>query len=218
MKIVVFSMLILFLSACSIKTPPNQWQYQSNSAYKNFERYYLENRIDMATVEFDRARSYATQSANLDTLARLELSRCALKSALLEPFSCQEYADLIPVTHDPELQAYYSLLSGTMTNESLSSLPQQYQQLASMQMQNNHESINKEINKITPLTSRMIAAALVVKSLDEATIEAIIADASYVGYKQAVVAWMNLLLERTNDEQKRKILREKLNVLAKTSQ
>lgn len=217
MKIVFFISLVLFLSACSSKSPSNRWQYQSNSAYKNFERYYLENRTDMATVEFDRARSYATQSADLDTLARIELSRCALKSALLEPFSCQEYVDLIPVTHDLELQAYYSLLSGTITNESLSSLPQQYQHLASMRMQNNHELINKEINKITPLTSRMVAAALVVKSLDEATIEAIIADASYAGYKQAVMVWMNLLLQQTNDDAKRKVLREKLKVMTKIS-
>ncbi len=212
------SLLFLFtlvFTACSTKAPPNRWQYQSNSAYKNFEQYYLENHTDMAASEFNRARSYATQSADLSTLARIELSRCALKFALLEPFSCKEYEDLIPLTHDRELLTYYSFLSGKATAEFQPLLPHQYQKLASLQIQNNNALIDQEIKTMTPLTSRMIAAALEFKHLDESTIEAIITDASYLGYKHAVIVWMNVLIERTSDSEKRKILRSKIAVLLK---
>ena len=78
--------VILFLSACSTKTPPNLWQYQANFAYKNFERYYLEDKLDLASIELSRARKSAKQSANLTTLAHIELSHCALHVALREKF------------------------------------------------------------------------------------------------------------------------------------
>lgn len=215
MKTVLFVFLILFVSGCSTKSPPNRWQYQTNASYKSFERYYLENNTDMAAIEFSRARSYATQSADLSTLARIELSRCGLKFAMLEPFSCKEYENLIHLTQDSELQAYYELLDGKISQESIATLPTQYQAFVSSMHRNNEIEMNREINKITPLTSRMIAAAMVIEHLDDPTIEGIIADASYLGYKHAVIVWMNVLIQRTSDQNKRKILREKVNILIK---
>ncbi len=214
MKILLLIPLIL-LSACSTKTPPNRWQYQSNNAYKNFERYYLENNPDMAALEFDRARSYASQSGDLTTLARIELSKCALKRALLEPFSCQEYEQLTAVIDDSQLHAYYALLAGTLSKEDIVSLPKQYQQLAALLSQNDSVAINQAIRKMEPLTSRMIGAAVAEKYLDEATIDTIIAEASYYGYKHALLVWMHLLAGRTKEDQKRIILQQKLKILTK---
>lgn len=206
---------LIFLCACSTKSPPNQWQYQSRNAYKNFEHYYLENSPDMAAIEFDRARSYATQSGDLTTLARIELSKCALKMGLLEPFSCKEYESLTSVTDDEEMRAYHALLSGTISKEAIPFLPKQYQELAALLPQKDPVAINQAIRKMGPLTSRMIGAAVAQKYLDEATVDAIIAEASYHGYKHAVISWMNLLLERTKDNQKQILLQEKLKILTK---
>jgi len=208
---------MFLMNGCNTVSPPNRWQYQSNSAYKNFERYYLEDHADLAAFELERARLYAKQSADLTTLARIELSKCALNTALLKPFSCKEYENVCRMAEDPESQAYYAFLSGTITQESIALLPKQYQNIGSLLMQKNSNLINQEINKITPLTSRMIAAALAIQVLDEGTIENIISDASYLGYKYAVIVWMNLLIERTTDNTKRSLLRQKLQFLMKST-
>ncbi len=213
MRILIYTIFIIFVSGCSTKTPSNNWQYQSKNSYKNFERYYLEDQTDLAAIEFSHARSYATQSADLTILARIELSRCALKVAILEPFSCKEYDDLRLITHDNELEAYYALLSKNTQQITISNLPSQYHSFALSLIQNDSENINTYISNIVPLTSRMIAASIVVNSLNEATINKIIADASYLGYKHAVIKWLNLLIERTSDQDKRKILIKKLNIL-----
>lgn len=213
MRLLIYIVFIVFVSGCSTKTPSNNWQYQSKNSYKNFERYYLENQTDLAAIEFSHARSYATQSADLTTLARIELSKCALKVAVLEPFSCKEYEDLRLITHDNELEAYYALLSKNTQQITISNLPPQYHRFASSLIKNDSENINTDISDITPLTSRMIAASIAVDSVNEATINKIIADASYLGYKHAVMKWLNLLIERTSEQDKREILIKKLNIL-----
>ena len=82
MKVILLSiMLLLLIGGCSSERPPNMWQYKAHNSYQSFERYYLEYKIDLAAIELNRAREYASQSADLSTLAQIELSVCALKVA-----------------------------------------------------------------------------------------------------------------------------------------
>jgi hypothetical protein len=213
MKISLWIATVVVISGCSTQSPPNRWQYQSTNSYKNFERYYLEHKTTLSAMEFERARNYATQSADLRTLARLELSRCALKFALLEPYVCAEFEKVAPLVDDPELRAYHAFLQGDVSPQTLTALPVQYRKIAAALGENDRAELNRRVLEIEPLTSRMIAAAKVKESLEEETIEKILDDLSYHGYKHGVIVWLDFWIKRTQSEEKRSELRHKRDIL-----
>ncbi len=215
-RAVVMGTMVLVIGGCTPQPLPNRWQYQSTNGYKNFERYYLEDKTLYAAVEFDRARAYASQSADLTTLARIELSRCALKAGMLEPFECKEYVLLDPLVADRELEAYHAFLSRSITQEWVSSLPPQYREIASLYVKGEFKEADRTLLAIEPLTSRLIAASVMAEKLDDATIEQIVADASYHGYKRAVIVWLGLLIERTKEEQRKNLLIQKREILLRS--
>ena len=213
MKMALFIATVLFISGCSTQSPPNRWQYQSTNSYKNFERYYLEHKTTLAAMEFDRARTYATQSADLRSLARIELSRCALKFALLEPFECREFENVSGLIEDEELSAYYAFLKGDISSQALPSLPLQYRKITAALAGNDRAELNRRVLEIEPLTSRMIAAAKVKGALEEATIEKIVHDLSHHGYKHGVIVWLDFWITRTQNDEKRRLLQHKRDIL-----
>ncbi len=212
MKIFFFISLFIF-TACSTKTPINNWQYQSVANYKSFERYYLEGKLELASVELDNARSYASQSADFIPLARIELSYCALRVAMLETYSCPKYEALKPFIHLKSLEAYSSFLSGTLKTENIKNLPSQYQEFASAQLQNTPQKMMQSLQKIKPLTSQMIAASLSKKYLNETIIESIIQSASFHGYKYALIQWLEFQLQQTNDTKAQKLILQKIKII-----
>lgn len=212
MKIALFVIVLIFLG-CSIKTPPNQWQFQSSNAYKNFESYYLEYKLELAAVELDRARSHAKQSADLTTLARIELASCALHVALLEPFTCKNYEALKPLISSDELESYAHFLVGDYTTDEVKKLPKQYQDFAYAKLSGDTESINKAVLSIKPFTSEMIAGSLSQDLLSHESIAKIVDKASYHGYRYAVIVWLRLQIEKSSDPEQQSYLRQKLKVL-----
>ncbi len=198
-----FLILISFLIfGCSTQTPKNSWQYASVNHYKNFENYYLQNRVELAAMELKSAREYAKESSDLKTLASIELSFCALKVAMLEPFSCPKFDELKPLVESKELDAYESFLSQTLHKDEISYLPKQYQKFA----KNGYDK-KSGIKEIEPLTSKMIVASLSRENITITDIDNIINDASYHGYKNALIQWLKLKLQKKDDEKTRQILR-----------
>ncbi|MEA3521779.1 MAG: hypothetical protein U9R50_02260 [Campylobacterota bacterium] len=212
MKLLLILALLLFLG-CSTKAPQNRWQYQSSSAYKNFENYYLKGHSALASMELDRARTYAKQSADLKTLARIELASCGLHVALLQAFTCKEYDRLKPLIVSDELESYEHFLSGKFTLNDIQNLPKQYQNFAKAQLSQNTKAINDALITITPLTSQMIAASLAQEYLSEKSIDTIVNQASYQGYRNGVIVWLSLQIERSSDTKKQAHLSQKLKVL-----
>ncbi len=212
MRCFLISVIFIFFG-CSTKTPVNNWQYQSVNTYKSFEKYYLQNHLNLASVELQNARTYASQSSDLNTLARIELSYCALRVAMLENFSCPRYEKLKALINSNELEAYEAFLSKTITKKQISSLPQKYKNIALAQLKDDKSDINEQIKNISPITSKMIAASLNLKYIDINIIDSIIDESSYNGYKNAVIAWLNLKLQHTTDKKKRDIIIRKLKIL-----
>jgi hypothetical protein len=202
-----FIIFIIFIFAgCSTKAPINRWQYQSVSSYKSFESYYLQNYLDLASSELQNARSYASQSSDLTTLARIELSYCALRVAMLETFSCPKYDELKGIINSKELNAYESFLSKKLKKDEIKYLPKQYRELAHIQIKTNKQNINQNIASIKPLTSKMIAASLERENIDINIIDTIIKDASFHGYKYALIQWLEFKSQISNNQKTDKIL------------
>lgn len=205
--------LLLILSGCSSKTPPNMWQYKTHNSYQSFEKYYLEYKLDLAAMSLKRAREYASQSADLNTLAQIELSACALKVALLEPYSCPRYDDIENLTDSETLSAYKDFLQNRLSEEELNNLPKQYRAFAKARVHNDKTQMLQEIPKITPLTSKMIAASLIQDDLPEALREEILDEISFHGYTYATITWLTYEIEQTEDASKKRKLQQKLEII-----
>jgi len=208
----VISLLLFF--GCSTKSPQNKWQYQSYNSYKSFEKYFLEYKLDLAAIELDRARESAKVSANLDTLARIELSKCALQVALLQEFTCKDYDSLKSLIKDNELSSYYNFLSVKFDKNDLNNLPKQYHSFAEAFLSKDLKSMKKSLKTVEPFTSQMIAASLIKEELDESTISMIVDKASFRGYRYAVIVWLNFQIDQSDDPQERELLKEKLKIIS----
>ena len=189
------------------------WQYKTNNSYKSFEKYFLEYKLDLAAIELKRAREYASQSADLTTLAQIELSSCALKVALLETYTCKRFDSLETLVNSKKLTAYKHFLQNTFNEEELSYLPDQYKEFAQSRLALDTKQMQAEISKITPLTSKMIAASLIQDTLSSELRKEILDEISFHGYTYGAIAWLTFEIERTKDEAKKKQLQEKLKII-----
>lgn len=209
----ILSALVLLFMGCSSETPPNMWQYKTHNSYQSFETYFLEYKLDLAAVSLKRAREYASQSADLTTLAQIELSVCALKVALLEPFSCPRFDTLEPLVNSDRLSAYKHFLDNSLTQDEISLLPDQYKDFAQSRHNQSTQQMLEEISQITPLTSKMIAASLVKEELSPSIRKKILDDISYHGYTYAAITWLTFEIEHTDDSTKKRALLQKLKII-----
>ncbi|MEA3372607.1 MAG: hypothetical protein U9Q62_02835 [Campylobacterota bacterium] len=214
MRTLILTVVLLIMTAgCSTKRPDDAWRYNTATAYKYAEQYFLEDKTALAKSEYNQAESYAKQSADLTPLTRLYLSKCALNRSVLLEDACDEYQSIAHHSDDPSLSSYFALLNQNVRQEEISALPSQYRSFAKAYLAKNRHAIQKSIADIEPLTSQMIAASTARSYLDDMTIEMIIERASYFGYKRAVIAWMQQLIDTTDDDKKAALLKQKLSVL-----
>ena len=189
------------------------WQYKTHNSYKSFEKYFLEYKLDLAAIELARAREYASQSADLSTLAQIELSACALKVALLEPYTCQRFDALEALANSDKLTAYKHFLQNTLSKKELDNLPGQYKDFAQSRLENDTKQMQAEVSKITPLTSKMIAASLIQDTLSLELRKEILNEISFHGYTYGAITWLTFEIAQTKNEAQKKKLQEKLKII-----
>jgi len=189
------------------------WQYKTHNSYKSFEKYFLEYKLDLAALELIRAREYASQSADLSTLAQIELSACALKVALLEPYICERFDTLEDLANSEKLSAYKHFLQNKLSEEEVSDLPNQYRAFAQARLNEDSVQMQTEVSKITPLTSKMISASLMQDRLTLETRKEILNEISFHGYTYGTIAWLTFEIEHTKDAVQKRKLQQKLKVI-----
>ncbi len=189
------------------------WQYKTHNSYKSFEKYFLEYKLDLAAIELTRAREYASQSADLSTLAQVELSACALRMALLEPYTCPRFDTLESLANSDTLTIYKHFLQNTLSEKELSLLPKQYRAFAQARLADDRAQMQTEVSKITPVTSKMIAASLIQDELTLQTRKEILNEISFHGYTYGTIAWLTFEIEHTKDEAHKRQLQQKLEII-----
>ena len=189
------------------------WQYKTHNSYKSFEKYFLKYKLDLAAIELKRAREYASQSADLSTLAQIELSACALKVALLEPYTCERFDTLEVLANSEKLSAYKHFLQNRLSEEEVSDLPKQYRAFAQARLDEANGQMQVEVSKIAPLTSKMISASLMQDRLTLKTREEILNEISFHGYTYGTIAWLTFEIEHTEDAAQRRQLMQKLEII-----
>ena len=121
-------MLLLFLTACSFKTPINEWQYNSTNAFSSYTKNFLSSNDILAQSDLSRAIEHAKKSANLTQLGKIYLGKCALDISVGINKECKKYLEISEVINNQKLDAYYAFISLEIKKSSIEYLPQRYQE------------------------------------------------------------------------------------------
>jgi hypothetical protein len=211
-KIAFISLGLLLFSACSFKSPPNQWQYKSTTAFDSYTKNFLSANNALAKNDLSRAIKHAKQSADLKMLARIYLGECALNISVGIDDSCQDYLNIADVVNDNSLEAYYSFIT-LQTKYSIQNLNNQYKDFALLIKNKDFAKANNKILKIRKPTSKLLAASLIKDKLTQQTRHEMIKSASFYGYKKSVLFWLNEAKINTTNEDEHKKLSKKISIL-----
>lgn len=209
----VFLSLLALLSSCSNPQPENKWQHDAAGMCLSYQKHFLEAKDLRAALDLRHARKSASYSAQLKTLIDIELTACAMELSVLSSYTCDEVSKLLELEPDDKQKAYYHLLNSQLIDEEIPQLPSQYRDFASSLLQGNIQSINQNIAKIEPLSSRLVAAALAKDKIDDKNINALIERLSFKGYKKPLLSWMYVQMQKEQDTKEKARLLKKIKVL-----
>ncbi len=214
MRVNIFILFIVLLySGCSFKTPPNQWEYNSTSAYNSYEKYFLSNQDILAKSYINTAITNAKQSANLNQLARVYISACALNKSVGESNYCKDYEYIKDLVSSIQLQIYFKMLSHKLDETQIEYLPKQYKSFYKNFLLKKYDLAFKDLTSMEQITSKFIAASLIKEQLNKTQINYLIDIASTYGYKKLVIYWLKNLLYKENDIDKKQQILKKLDIL-----
>lgn len=212
--IIVFLFLSTIFQGCSLKSPKNQWEYNSANAFNSYTKSFLSSQNELAKDDLKRAIKYAKQSANLEQLARIYIGVCALNNSVGIKDTCNKYTQIKELINSLEIEAYYLMLRNEVVQ--LQYLPKQYQAFLKYKIEKKYELAFKTIKHMEQETSQFIAASLIKEQLKESDINYLIQKASFYGYKKIVLFWLqNLfkLYEKENNEEKKELILKKIMIL-----
>lgn len=212
-KIALLSIGLLLLSGCSFKSPPNQWQYKSTSAFDSYIKNFLSSNDALAKNDLNRAVEHAKQSADLTMLSRIYLGECALNISVGLKESCEKYNNIRDLVDDKTLDAYYHLITLNINSLQLLNLDKEYKEFASYISTKEFSKADAQISKISKPTSKLLCAAIMKENLSTKTRKEMINLASFYGYKRSVVFWLNEAKKNSKDENERNNLSKKISVL-----
>jgi hypothetical protein len=207
--------VLIVLTGCSSKTPPNSWEYKSSHFFSTYTQHLLRGEATSARVALKKSIHYAKQSADLKQLARIYLGRCALHISMGGNGPCKQYEQIQELVHSKELQAYDRMLQHRIVKEEIPYLPKQYQRVMYLKLTGQKDQLFETIRTIPQITSRFITAHLMQEELSAKQINYLIKTASFYGYKLWVIHWLkrlkaieSSLVEKEKIEKKIKLLIE----------
>ena len=212
-KALLLTLSLLLLSACSFKSPPNQWQYKSTSAFDSYTKNFLSSNDALAKNDLSRAIKHAKNSADLTMLARVYLGECALNISVGIKDRCEDYKSIKDLVNSEKLDAYYNFITLNLGEAQLLQLDSAYKDFASYLSKKDFINAENEISGISKPTSKLLAASLMRTSLSTKTRQEIIDVASFYGYKKSVLFWLNEAKENSTNKSERKSLAKKISIL-----
>lgn len=204
---------IVFFQGCSLKTPENQWEYNSSNAFNSYKKSFLMNEKELAKSDLQRAIKYAKQSADLEQLARIYLGVCALNISVEQDDNCQSYKEIAEFISSKELKSYFSMLLKKEEKEEIVNLPIQYQSFVKYKFLKKYDLAFKSIESMEQVTSQFIAASLIKNNINKSQVKVLIKKASFYGYKKLVLFWLDYLYEIENNQEQKQLIAKKIKIL-----
>ena len=208
-----FIFLILLFASCSFQKPKNEWQYKSSYAYNSYVKNFLSSNELLALSDFNRALTYAKQSANLKQLAQLYLGKCSLNLSVGIEDNCVEYHDISSVVQSKKFDAYAAFLHGNIKSTQIELLPKGNQKFVNSLFNRDYKSANEEIVQMQRIESQLLGTALLKDKVEYKTLQAVLEKTSYYGYKKASLFLLELLKERSKDENEARFIEKKISIL-----
>ncbi len=196
MRTTVFAAALaaVLVSACSSGPRVPDWQLNAAGASERATSAYMEGKSAVAEREFSLARSQVGSTAQPALAIRIELLRCAVQVAALVFEECSGFTPLQPDAAAAD-QAYARYLAGRATPSDAALLPEPQRAVAAATSDTAAAAAAAAIGD--PL-SRMVAAGALMRA-NRATPELVttaINTASAQGWRRAVLAWLNVQLQR----------------------
>jgi DNA primase len=210
-KILILS--LIFFTACSFKTPQNEWQYKSANAFNSYTKNFLGSNDILAKSDLDRAIKHAKKSADLTELAKIYLGECALNISVGKSSTCREYQNISELVQNRELQAYYALISLHVKKQQIEFLPQVYREFALHVEREEYKKAELTLLHVEKPISTLLCASLIKERVSNETKENMIKLASFNGYKKVVLFWLDELLKTTFNKKKKENIKKKISIL-----
>jgi len=194
MTTIAAALAAALLTACSSGPRVPDWQLNAAGATERATSAYMEGKTAVAEREFGLARNQVGSTAQPALAIRIELLRCAVQVAALVFEDCSGFTPLQPDASAAD-QAYARYLAGRATPSDVALLPEPQRAVAGASSDSAAASAAAAIGD--PL-SRMVAAGTLMRA-NRATPELVttaINTASAQGWRRAVLAWLNVQLQR----------------------
>ena len=188
-KYTVALLTTLILLGCSFKTQANEWQYKSADAFSSYVKNFMQGEDILAKNDLNRAIKHAKKSADLTTLARVYLGKCALNISVGIADKCNEYKKISNVVDDEVLANYYGIITKTL-------------------------DLNpNDILDTNKASSILLNGALKKDKLSSEERTYMLDVASFNGYKKAVLFWLRESKKHSVQEAQKTFFQQKIEAL-----
>jgi hypothetical protein len=205
-------LLTVLLAACGSKPRQPDWLVNADGAQDRFERAYLSGNDRVAASEFTRFRGEVASTGQPGLVARVELTRCAVRVASLDLAPCSGFEALRPDAPEAE-RAYADFLAGRGTPGQAKLLPEDYRGIAG------GEGGAAALKKIENPLPRVVAAAVLLRTekADPEVLQIAADTASQQGWRRAVLGWLGaqaMRAEKAGATQEAARLRRRMQIAA----
>ena len=190
------------LAACSSRPPAPDWQMNAKGALERSVAGWLEGNARVEAAEFTRARAEASRTGQVDVVARVELTRCAARTAALMLEPCEGFAKL-RADASPSERAYADYLAGGVSAQDVALLPQQHRGVAAV-LAGSGDVGAAQVQAIEDPLARLVAAGVAFRASKAAPdlVKVAVDTASAQGWRRPLLAWLGVqaqLAEKAGD-------------------
>lgn len=197
---------VLALAACSSGPKPADWELEAKTASERGVAAYMEGNSRVEAVEFARALGEVGSTGRVDLVARIELLRCASRTASLVIEACAGFERLRADAPAAE-RAYADYLAGRLQPQDLALLPASQRAAAGGDA--------AAVRTTDDPLSQLVAAAVLFQrgQASPAVIQQAVDTSSAQGWRRPLLAWLGVqaqLAEKAGDAEQAARLRRRM--------
>jgi hypothetical protein len=199
---------VLALAACSSGPKPADWELEAKTASERAIAAYMEGNTRVEAVEFARALGEVGSTGRVDLTARVELLRCASRTASLVLEPCAGFERLRDDAPSAE-RAYADYLAGRLRPQDLALLPVTQRAAAGGDA--------GALKAMADPLSQLVAAAVLFQrgQASPAVLQQAVDTASSQGWRRPLLAWLGVqaqLAEKAGDAEQAARLRRRMTL------
>ena len=200
---------VLAVAACSSGPKPADWQLETKTATERAIAAYMEGNTRVEAVEFGRALGEVSSTGRVDLTARVELLRCASRTASLVIEPCAGF-ERLRADAPPAERAYADYLAGRLQPQDLALLPASQRAAAGGDA--------GALKAMADPLSQLVAAAVLFQrgQASPAVLQLAVDTSSAQGWRRPLLAWLGVqaqLADKAGDGEQAARLRRRMTLV-----